>query len=297
MRLFFVRYWQTLLVVLLIALSAFSVITSLMGQSLHTGIVLGLLITALLAAAVAERKLSLLRELNIERSHLLHLTFHQLGEPMTILKWSVESMRDTVQNVASKDCTDIVLEHLRQMDEGLGRLNSIVDTLQMAERVDRGMLEYLPQSSNVHSLLQQAAGEWEAQMHVHGQSIHIDADTELQVPMDENLVRVALRQLIENALQYSPDHTQVTLRAAKRGRTLHLWVEDHGVGISRADFAHLFEKYRRGTSAHLLRPDGNGLGLFIVKGIAMRAGGDIRIDRMQEGGTSVHLRFPIRASV
>ena len=82
---------------------------------------------------------------------------------------------------------------------------------------------------------------------------------------------MALRQLIVNAIEYSDDSAVITIRAIARRHDVLVSVEDHGCGIPKDEMDHLFEKYHRASNAHLKKPDGNGLGLYIVKGIIEKA--------------------------
>jgi len=253
------------------------------------------LITAFAAAAgiIASwehRRTSMLKRINNERSGLLRLTFHQLGEPLTIMKWSLETLREETQ---SEELKKIVDEHVLCMDEGLGRLNSIIDTLQLAEKVDLNTLEYLPLPSSLRALIDNAVNEWSSSLQAHKLKMNVRMKDDVILPMDTTLIQLVLRQILVNAIEYSDENSTVDI-IVKPGRTsVEIAISDTGCGIPTKDMEHLFEKYRRAGNAHLKKPDGNGLGLYIAKGIIEKAGGHIWAESQVKKGTTVHFTLPM----
>lgn len=235
-------------------------------------------------------QLTILRKINAERSGLLRLTFHQLGEPLTIMKWSLETLREEAH---CDELKKIVSDHIVCMDEGLGRLNSIIDTLQLAEKVDLNTLEYLPIQTSLRHVLENAIGEWNTSAKSGAQKILLEMPDDLEIVVDPTLIGIALRQILVNAIEYSPDDARITLTVRRGHKDIAISVADHGCGIPPADQAHLFEKYRRASNAHLSKPDGNGLGLYIAKGIIEKAGGRIWVESEVGKGTTVHFTLPL----
>lgn len=267
-----------------------------LSQSAFTPLALITVILAGVAFAVGlvvlweRRRIAILTKVNAERSGLLKLTFHQLGEPLTIMKWSLETLRDDTLNPELKK---LVEEHVICMDEGLGRLNSIIDTLQQAEKVDLGTLEYIPTPSSMKTLFQNAVNEWKSSVDKRNQTIVMDLPDDIFFPFDHNMIGLVIRQLLQNAIEYSPEGSVITLRADKNHDRVSVSVEDKGFGIPKEDMEHLFEKYRRASNAPKHKPDGNGLGLYIAKGIVERAGGRIKVASEMGRGTTVSFTLPL----
>lgn len=257
-------------------------------------IALSTLAAILVYALFENRRILFLEKINSERSGLLRLTFHQLGEPLTIMKWSLESLRDETQNPELKK---LVEEHVMCMDEGLGRLNSIIDTLQLAEKVDLDTLEYLPVPTSLRALVDNAVNEWTSSLHKRNQQMHVLMNEDVTLPLDKTLLMLVFRQILVNAIEYSEDGTEVSIAVERHARHVKITVTDEGCGIPEADMIHLFEKYRRASNAPLKKPDGNGLGLYIAKGIIEKAGGKIWVQSEEHKGTSVTFTLPLSASV
>src|SRR5581483_5462502 len=89
-------------------------------------------------------------------------------------------------------------------------------------------------------------------------------------------LRVALRNLVGNALKYSPDDSTVTVRVGARDGQSTVAVVDRGAGIGVDDIAHIFEREYRADSGRRRAP-GHGLGLFIARQIVEAHGGTIRV--------------------
>ncbi|UPA22912.1 HAMP domain-containing histidine kinase [Candidatus Peribacteria bacterium] len=236
------------------------------------------------------RQISVLNKVNAERSGLLKLTFHQIGEPLTIMKWSLETLRDDTN---SPELKKLVEDHVVCMDEGLGRLNSIIDTLQQAEKVDLNTMDYVPAPTSLRTLLDNAIGEWKSSADKRNQTIEVLMSHDITLPLDHTLIGLVLRQLLQNALEYSPDGSGITIRVTPSRKQVVISVEDHGCGIPKADMERMFEKYRRASNAPLHKPDGNGLGLYIARGIITRAGGKIWIESIEGSGTKVSFTLPL----
>ncbi len=251
----------------------------------------GIVIAAAIVMLWEHRQILILNRINLERSGLLKLTFHQLGEPLTIMKWSLETLREDTE---SPELKKLVEDHVSCMDEGLGRLNSIIDTLQLAEKVDLNTLEYIPQSLSLKGLLDNAVNEWMSSAVRKKQTIDLLMDGDIIFPFDYTMLSLVMRQLLQNAVEYSPEGATITLRVVQAPDKVKIAVEDTGLGIPASDMEHLFEKYRRASNAAHIKPDGNGLGLYIAKGVVECAGGNIWVQSNEGKGTKVIFTLPIR---
>lgn len=256
------------------------------------GVVLLIAVAAAFAiiASWEYRRVSMLKRINSERSGLLRLTFHQLGEPLTIMKWSLETLREETDDPNLKK---LVEEHVTCMDEGLGRLNSIIDTLQLAEKVDLNTLDYLPVPGSLRALIDNSINEWSSSLHSHNITMQVSMKDDITLPLDTTLMSLVFRQLFVNAIEYSEDGSKISVTVRPGTSSVEIIVSDNGCGIPAKDMEHLFEKYRRASNAHLKKPDGNGLGLYIVKGVIEKAGGRIWVESTQGKGTQVHFTLPL----
>jgi two-component system sensor histidine kinase SenX3 len=104
---------------------------------------------------------------------------------------------------------------------------------------------------------------------------------------------MAFHNLIENAINYSPDKTRVAVNTTIAGEILEVAVIDQGVGISDADQARIFERFYRVDPARSRVTGGTGLGLSIVKHVIGNHGGDIAVWSSAGVGSTFTIRLPI----
>ena len=110
---------------------------------------------------------------------------------------------------------------------------------------------------------------------------------------DRTHLIMAFHNLIENAINYSPDHTRVTVNTAVDNQIIEISVIDQGVGISDADQDRIFERFYRVDPARSRVTGGTGLGLSIVKHVVANHGGEISVWSSSGVGSTFTIRLPI----
>jgi signal transduction histidine kinase len=116
-----------------------------------------------------------------------------------------------------------------------------------------------------------------------------------QFVADERRLKQALFNVLSNAIKFTPDGGQVTMRARRSNQELVLTVTDSGIGIGEEDQERVFAKFERGTSPEARR-SGAGLGLSLVKSFIELHGGHVALDSRPESGTSVICTLPARGA-
>jgi signal transduction histidine kinase len=112
--------------------------------------------------------------------------------------------------------------------------------------------------------------------------------------VDRRLMKLAIKQVVDNALKYSPAGTMVTLRTLHGSGRLTLEITDQGKGIPESEQVHIFERFYRSPSVQDKVP-GSGLGLSIARRILLAHKGDLTV-RSNPGGTTFSLVVPIELS-
>ena len=110
---------------------------------------------------------------------------------------------------------------------------------------------------------------------------------------DRQQVLTALRNLVSNAVTYSPDHTRVAVAARVDGGMVAIDVKDQGIGIASHDLDRIFERFYRADPARSRVTGGTGLGLSIVKHVCENHGGDVAVWSESGVGSTFTLRFPL----
>lgn len=229
------------------------------------------------------RRMELLQKLEIERSGLLRLAFHQLGGPLTIISWSIEELEQ--EGPAS------IQRPIANIQEGVTRLMGILKTLKDADQVHAGKLDYKPELISLSAILEKVVKEAGAKLAMHRQTVTLDLDPSIVINLDAKLIAGVAQELLTNASDFSPEKSEIVIRSRKSGSYAEFEVEDHGHGIPKHDLPRIFGEFTRGSNATKYKADGNGLGLYIIKGIVERAGGKIGIDSVEGKGTKITVKL------
>ncbi len=231
------------------------------------------------------RRLDELRRLEIERTGLLRLAFHQLGGPLTIINWSLEELEE--------DGPASIQRTIVNIHEGVQRLSQILQTLKSADLVHAGKIDYKPEFASLTSVLEQVSREMASKLAIRKQRVILDLEENITMKLDPKLITGVMRELLTNAIDFSPDGATITVKSKKVGRNAEFSVIDHGCGIPKSDMRRVFDEFARGSNATKYKADGNGLGLYIVRGVVEQAGGTVHVSSQEGKGTTVTVKLPM----
>ncbi|MFM8404890.1 MAG: sensor histidine kinase, partial [Actinomycetota bacterium] len=110
---------------------------------------------------------------------------------------------------------------------------------------------------------------------------------------DRDQLIAAVHNLIENAVNYSPEDTKVSIVASRNNDLIEIAVTDQGIGIADVDQSRIFERFYRVDPARSRETGGTGLGLSIVKHVALNHGGDVKVWSKLGVGSTFTLLLPI----
>ncbi|MBC7463415.1 MAG: ATP-binding protein [Actinobacteria bacterium] len=110
---------------------------------------------------------------------------------------------------------------------------------------------------------------------------------------DRRQIEMAISNLVENAINYSPDRTRVTIAMKAQGELAEISVSDQGIGIPEKDVERIFERFYRVDPARSRATGGTGLGLSIVKHVITNHGGDVSVWSEEGAGSTFTIRLPL----
>ena len=123
--------------------------------------------------------------------------------------------------------------------------------------------------------------------------INFIAEEEIEFFGDKKQLVMAISNLIENAINYSPEHTVVSVVLKKNEGFAEIAIKDQGVGIAEADLNRIFERFYRVDSARSRETGGTGLGLSIVKHVISNHGGDVQVWSAPGTGSTFTVLLPL----
>jgi two-component system sensor histidine kinase SenX3 len=214
---------------------------------------------------------------------------HELKTPVGALALLAE----TVEEAA--DDPDAVLRFAGRMRQEAARLTDLVQDLIMLSRIQAAEPVPDPRPVLLDSVVAEALDRCRLRATARGISLEVTGERGIAILGDEDLLVTALRNLLENAIAYSPDKTrvQVTTRAADSWMA-EVSVTDQGIGIPERDRERIFERFYRVDPARSRATGGTGLGLAIVKHVTAAHGGNVTVWSKEGGGSTFTLRLPLR---
>lgn len=249
----------------------------------------GVFLAAYVLFIMRARHLESLKQLNEERTALIDLASHQLGMPLATFRWWLEILRERDNGKFCKK--DGVCD---QLQLGIDRMDSIITALHEVSDLQSSLDMPLSGSSQVGVVAKKVIADLSRAIKMRNQHVSLKIDDHLKsVPVDDKLLSGMIREVVENASFYSPDHSTITLSARHIMSGLEIVVEDHGHGIPKQDLPHIFEKFRRASNASKYKPAGNGLGLYIVRSIVEKMHGRVRIESVLNKGTKIFIQLPV----
>jgi two-component system sensor histidine kinase KdpD len=220
------------------------------------------------------------------KSTLLDALAHEFKTPLTSIKAASTALlsSNALNPEQQRELVSIV-------DEETDRLSVLVtEAIQMA-RIEAGRVVLRRASHTVQNLVESALDKLRPA--VEDRNVQVDIAAGLPpVWVDGELIEVALRQLIDNALKYSPPGSPVSLAAEAKDDRVIISVSDHGPGIPEAEQTRIFEKFYRAEASRHQIP-GAGLGLVIAREIIHAHGGEIWVDSRPGQGATFQFFLPV----
>jgi len=218
----------------------------------------------------------------IEQTLAAHSRFlaeasHELRRPLTILRTNLYILRDPeLPEIDRAAC-------LERMSREASAMTSLVGDLLLlnrdrAQSLERATVDLSRLCREESSRMQSAepTASWE-----------VDIMPDLMIEGDAQRLQQVIRNLLENAINYSPDGGVVGVSLVKQKGRARLSVRDSGIGIDAEDLPRIFDRFYRGTEASRVHREGIGLGLSIVKYVVEGLGGDISVESRSDGTTFI----------
>jgi two-component system phosphate regulon sensor histidine kinase PhoR len=214
---------------------------------------------------------------------------HELKTPITAIRGLVETLIDDDNIGPSK--RERFLTKIRNQSLNL---SSIVTDLLALSRLEseRGAPEEFP--VDLREAVSSEADALSPSSEQKGVVLEVDLpDTPIEVLGDEEALCQVVRNLLDNALKYTPNGGRVDVRVRRDGDEAVLEVQDTGIGIEPADQDRIFERFYRVDKARSRELGGTGLGLSIVKHIVLTHGGHVSVESVPGKGSTFRVSLPL----
>jgi two-component system sensor histidine kinase SenX3 len=217
-------------------------------------------------------------------------TSHELKTPVGALALLAETIEDAA------DDAEAVRRFAGKMRQEAQRLTNLVQDLITLSRIQAAEPVPDPRPVDIDAVVAEAVDRCRMRANARGITLASVGSRGLSVLGDEDLLVTALRNLLENAVAYSPERTRVVITTRKTpDGNAELSVADQGIGIPERDLERIFERFYRVDPARSRATGGTGLGLAIVKHVMAAHNGKVTVRSVEGDGSTFTLYIPLRS--
>lgn len=250
------------------------------------------LIDSLKILASNIRTRELFQKLNRNQSEFMRIVSHDLRSPLT----SMQGFASMLELGLVGDMNEKQKHFVTKILAGITQMTALVDNIQDAGRYDpeTGFYDLTRSPCDLREIVRKIV---ENHLVPAEKALSISVSAADDVPIinaDANMLERAIINLFDNAVKYTPDGGKIQVGVKKKEDDVIVFVSDTGLGISLEGQQHLFERHVRIAREEHKRIKGSGLGLFIVRSVAQRHGGDAWVESKEGAGSTFYLSIPLQ---
>lgn len=224
----------------------------------------------------------------VERVHedFISNISHELKTPTT----SIIGFSETLL-AGAKDDPEASKEFLTIIEREAQRLMSLIQTIMMLLKTEKDV--YIMDSFVVHPklVIEDEIDRYRFKAYDKDISIIFDCSVSEDIVIPNDSFQIIVKNLLENAIEYSEEHSKIFIYLTQKNNELTLKVEDTGIGISKKDQQRIFERFYRVSHSRQRNSGGSGLGLSLVKHYAGILGGRVKLVSELGEGTTVIVKI------
>jgi two-component system sensor histidine kinase SenX3 len=227
------------------------------------------------------------RRIDAVRRDFVANVSHELKTPIGALGLLSEAI------LGAKDQPAEVLRFATRMQEESRRLTDLVQDIIDLSRIQSSDPLDQAYPVEVEEIIREAVNQAEINSEARGVFVDIASLESATLYGNREQLIAAVHNLVENAINYSPENTRVSISSKRNGDLIEISIVDQGIGIAESDLPRIFERFYRVDAARSRETGGTGLGLSIVKHIAQNHGGDVKVWSKVGVGSTFILLLPI----
>lgn len=230
-------------------------------------------------------------EVDKAKTEFVSLASHQLRTPLSAIRWYTELLLDGTQGPLLEDQK----KFLEVINESNLRMIELVGSLLNASRIELGTFAIDPKDIDLIEISKSLIVELEPYLKEKNLKVVERYDENLRKYFgDPGLLRIIFQNLLSNAVKYSLENNTVnfSIEEGTESNMILIKVHDEGLGIPKKQQGMVFTKLFRADNVKTSVPDGNGLGLYIVKSIVEEVGGKIWLESEEDHGTTFFVHIP-----
>ena len=234
--------------------------------------------------ALLQQALEKEMELNELKSRFVSMASHEFRTPLSTISSSAYLISKylAAEEQGKRD------KHIERIVSSVNMLTEILNDFLSLGKIDEGKIQVRFSEFNVTELIHSFVSEMNTILKTGQKIIYTHSGDDI-ISLDANLFKHIMMNLVSNAIKFSPENAPIYINTKKHNDSFIVSIKDSGIGISKEDQEHLFERFYRG--ANVTNIQGTGLGLHIVSKYAELMKGTITHDSKLEKGTEFIITF------
>lgn len=234
------------------------------------------------------------RERRIEtmKTEFVSLTAHQLRTPLSAIKWTLRMLLDGDLGKINKVQKDFIKKTYSSNE----RMISLINDLLNVTRIEEGRYIFKQSPIKIEEIIESLIASHRNQ--IEEKKINLSfKKTGSNLPkviVDKEKISLAIENLLENALKYTPVKGEIIIFLRKDKNQIKFCIKDNGVGIPKEQQNRVFTKFFRAANIMRMETEGTGLGLFLAKNIIEAHGGKIWFKSKEKQGTTFFFTIPLK---
>lgn len=240
------------------------------------------------AKIIIEQKNLELEELNATKDKFFSIIAHDLKNPVAAFKNSTEIITDSLMEFTEEDKNEL----LQSLKESANNLYKLLENLLTWSRSQRGLITVHIEKAYISPIIKLNFDLLESAADQKNITLVNNISEEVAINTDLNIVSTVFRNIISNAIKFTPQGGKVQAYTESSEEELYIIIEDNGVGMSKEALDKLFRLDSQYSSRGTADESGTGLGLIICKEFIERAGGKISTESELGVGTKFRIALP-----
>lgn len=220
------------------------------------------------------------------KEEFIDLISHQIRTPITNVKWNLELLNKEKLGLKQE-------RYVKRLTESVEKITSLVSDFVYLSRLEQSKKELMLRKIDINKVVEEILKDFK--IFADSKNVKLKFDNKCKkcfAKTDQKKIKIVLSNIVENALKYSYDESEVRVSVYKKKSNLIVKISDQGCGIDEQSKPFIFDKFYRAIDAKKLSTDGTGVGLYISKILLKEMDGDVWFESEVDKGSIFYMKIP-----